>query len=57
MKHTLSIIQPTPGRLATFDVKLFSTEPVTGLEHLTQEQLALVFPLHYIARYQIKHRW
>ena len=31
MKHMVLIIQPTPGRLATFDVKLFSIEPVTAL--------------------------
>ena len=30
-KHMVLILQPTPGRLATFDVKLFSTEPVTAL--------------------------
>ena len=30
-KHMVQIIQPLPGSLATFDVKLFSTEPVTAL--------------------------
>ena len=44
MKHIVSVVQPYPGRLATFDAKLFSTEPVTAL--LTLEQLVLVFPFH-----------
>ena len=31
VKHIVSIIQPMPGRLATFNVKSFSTEPVASL--------------------------
>ena len=31
MEHTVSAVQPSSGNLATFDVKLFDTEPVTTL--------------------------
>ena len=39
-------MQPTPGRLATFDVKLFSTEPVTALFDTGTTCSFISFPLY-----------
>ena len=41
----MSIIQPTPGRLATFDVKLFSTKLVTALFDTEATCICISFPL------------
>ena len=45
-KHIVSIVQPTPGRLATFNVKLFSTEPVTTLSDTGATCPCISFPLY-----------
>ena len=42
----VSTIQPTPGRLATFNVKLFSTEPVTVLFNTGATCSCISFPLY-----------
>ena len=43
----MSIINPTPGRLATFDVTLFSTEPVTALFDTGAMCSCMSFPLYH----------
>ena len=45
-KHIVSIIQPTPGRLATFNVKLFNTESVTVLFDTEATCSCISFPLY-----------
>ena len=42
----MSIIQPTPGRLATLNVKLFSIKPVKALFDLGTTCSCISFPLH-----------
>ena len=45
-KHIVSIIQATPGRLVTFNVKVFSTEPVTALFDTGATCSCISFPLY-----------
>ena len=45
-KHIVLIIQPTPGRLATFNVNLFIIEPVTALFNTGATCSCLPFPLY-----------
>ena len=45
-KHIISTLQPSQGRLATFDLKLFSTEPVTALFDTGATCLCISFPLY-----------
>ena len=44
--HIVWIVQPTPGRLAIFDVKLFSTAPVTALFNTVTTCSCISFPLY-----------
>ena len=45
-KHMMSIIQPTPGRLATFNLNFFSAEPVTSLFNTGATCSCISFPLY-----------
>ena len=46
LKHMVLIIHHTPSRLATFNVKLFGTEPVTALFDTGATCSCISFPLY-----------
>ena len=45
-KHIESTVQPPSGRLATFNVKLFNTKPVTSLFNTGASCSCSFFPLY-----------